>query len=74
MAIIFSRTIQLFKMDGYRALKAGQQVQFNVHQGAKGNHASLIVLCGIRDGNLRLTFSHSEQSLCKMPVTSAGIF
>ncbi|CAY74859.1 Cold shock-like protein cspD (CPS-D) [Erwinia pyrifoliae DSM 12163] len=30
-------------MDGYRTLKAGQQVQFDVHQGPKGNHASLIV-------------------------------
>ncbi|MCI2405779.1 cold shock domain-containing protein, partial [Serratia sp. PGPR-27] len=31
------------KMDGYRTLKAGQQVSFDVHQGPKGNHASLIV-------------------------------
>ncbi|RAP69571.1 cold shock domain protein CspD [Candidatus Erwinia dacicola] len=31
------------KMDGYRTLKAGQQVQFDVHEGPKGNHASLIV-------------------------------
>lgn len=30
------------QMDGYRTLKAGQSVQFDVHQ-AKGNHASVIV-------------------------------
>ena len=33
-------TIQI---DGYRTLKAGQSVQFDVHQGPKGNHASVIV-------------------------------
>jgi len=31
------------QMDGYRTLKAGQTVQFDVHQGPKGNHASVIV-------------------------------
>ena len=31
------------QMDGYRTLKAGQSVRFDVHQGPKGNHASLIV-------------------------------
>ncbi|BET96349.1 MULTISPECIES: cold shock-like protein CspD [Xenorhabdus] len=31
------------QMDGYRTLKAGQKVNFSVHQGPKGNHASLIV-------------------------------
>ncbi|MBQ0957093.1 cold shock-like protein CspD [Serratia symbiotica] len=31
------------KMDGYRTLKAGQQVSFDVYQRPKGNHASLIV-------------------------------
>ncbi|AHF73951.1 Cold shock protein CspD [Candidatus Sodalis pierantonius str. SOPE] len=31
------------QMDGYRTLKAGQVVRFEVHQGPKGNHASLIV-------------------------------
>ena len=30
------------QMDGYRTLKAGQSVQFDV-QGPKGNHASVIV-------------------------------
>ncbi|MBP1520743.1 cold shock-like protein CspD [Salmonella enterica subsp. enterica serovar Worthington] len=30
------------QMDGYRTLKAGQSVRFDVHQ-AKGNHASVIV-------------------------------
>lgn len=30
------------QMDGYRTLKAGQAVRFDVHQ-AKGNHASVIV-------------------------------
>ncbi len=32
------------QMDGYRTLKAGQSVQLDVHQGPKGNHASVIVL------------------------------
>ena len=31
------------QMEGYRTLKAGQTVQFDVHQGPKGNHASVIV-------------------------------
>ena len=31
------------QMDGYRTLKAGQSVQSDVHQGPKGNHASVIV-------------------------------
>ncbi|MBX9487952.1 cold shock-like protein CspD [Yersinia enterocolitica] len=31
------------QMDGYRTLKAGQMVNFDVHQGPKGSHASLIV-------------------------------
>lgn len=31
------------QMDGYRTLKAGQVVRFEVHQGLKGNHVSLIV-------------------------------
>lgn len=30
------------QMDGYRTLKAGQSVRFDVHQGPKGNHASVI--------------------------------
>ena len=31
------------QMEGYRTLKAGQHVQFDVHPGPKGNHASVIV-------------------------------
>lgn len=31
------------QMEGYRTLKAGQPVQFAVHEGPKGNHSSLIV-------------------------------
>ncbi len=31
------------QMDGYRTLKAGQMVKFEVHHGPKGNHASLIL-------------------------------
>ncbi len=31
------------QMDGYRTLKAGQLVRFDVHQGPKGNHARVIV-------------------------------
>jgi CspA family cold shock protein len=35
------------QMDGYRTLKAGQTVGFDVHQGPKGNHASLIAPLGL---------------------------
>ncbi|MGL5948406.1 MAG: cold shock domain-containing protein CspD [Aeromonas sp.] len=31
------------QMDGYKTLKAGQPVQFELLQGPKGQHASLIV-------------------------------
>ncbi|MBN3573486.1 cold shock domain-containing protein CspD [Vibrio neptunius] len=31
------------KMDGYRTLKAGQQVKFEVEQGPKGYHASSVI-------------------------------
>ena len=31
------------QMDGYRTLKAGQAVRFDVHEGPKCNHASVIV-------------------------------
>jgi CspA family cold shock protein len=31
------------KMDGYRTLKAGQQVSYEVEQGPKGYHASCVV-------------------------------
>ncbi|AIU66331.1 stationary phase/starvation inducible regulatory protein CspD [Vibrio coralliilyticus] len=31
------------KMDGYRTLKAGQQVTFEVEEGPKGYHASSVV-------------------------------
>ncbi len=31
------------QMDGYRTLRAGQQVHFSVHEGPKGNHASAII-------------------------------
>ena len=31
------------QMEGYRTLKAGQQVSFDVHEGPKGNHTSLII-------------------------------
>ncbi|EEX91859.1 cold shock-like protein CspD [Vibrio orientalis CIP 102891 = ATCC 33934] len=30
------------KMDGYRTLKAGQQVNFEVEEGPKGYHASVV--------------------------------
>jgi CspA family cold shock protein len=30
------------KMDGYRTLKAGQQVKFEVEEGPKGYHASVV--------------------------------
>ncbi|MDF7681303.1 cold shock domain-containing protein [Enterobacteriaceae bacterium ESL0689] len=32
------------KMEGYRTLKSGQAVQVDIQQGAKGNHASLVLL------------------------------
>lgn len=31
------------QMDGYRTLKAGQHVQFEMQKGPKGNHATSIV-------------------------------
>ncbi|WP_416041878.1 cold shock domain-containing protein CspD [Edwardsiella ictaluri] len=31
------------QMEGYRTLKAGQQVQFDLHTGPKGNHANTII-------------------------------
>lgn len=31
------------QMDGYRTLKAGQFVHFDVHEGPKGNHTSVII-------------------------------
>ena len=31
------------QMEGYRTLKAGQLVSFDVHEGPKGNHASFII-------------------------------
>ncbi len=58
------------QMDGYRTLKAGQSVQFDVHQGPKGNHASVIVPVGSRIALL----SHCVHPKGKMPARSAGIF
>lgn len=34
------------KMEGYRTLKAGQVVQYEIQEGPKGNHAVSIVLEG----------------------------
>lgn len=34
------------QMDGYRSLKAGQEVTFEIQQGPKGLHAENIGLCG----------------------------
>lgn len=31
-------------MEGYKTLKAGQTVNFDLHQGPKGSHASNIIL------------------------------
>jgi CspA family cold shock protein len=31
------------QMDGYRTLKAGQQVTFEVEEGPKGSHASAVI-------------------------------
>lgn len=31
------------QMEGYKTLKAGQAVNFELQQGPKGNHASVIV-------------------------------
>ncbi|QPR27562.1 cold shock domain-containing protein CspD [Edwardsiella hoshinae] len=31
------------QMEGYRTLKAGQRVQFELHIGPKGNHADTII-------------------------------
>ena len=34
------------EMDGYRTLKAGQPVEFELHEGPKGNHALKITQVG----------------------------
>ncbi len=38
-------------MDGYRSLKAGQEVKFEVSEGPKGLHASDIVPAGNSESN-----------------------
>lgn len=61
------------QMDGYRTLKAGQSVRFDVHQGPKGNHASVIVPIEA-DGRCIAPLSHCVHPGGKMPARSAGIF
>ncbi|CAH0533362.1 Cold shock-like protein CspD [Vibrio stylophorae] len=39
------------QMDGYRTLKAGQQVQYDIHEGPKGYHASNITLLHMDSAN-----------------------
>lgn len=61
------------QMDGYRTLKAGQSVQFDVHQGQKAIMPVSSCL------SLKQKLSHSSSvSLCtsavKMPAFAAGIF
>ena len=59
------------QMDGYRTLKAGQSVQFDVHQGPKGNHASVIVPVEVEAADrksTRLNSSHSAKS--RMPSSA----
>ena len=34
----------IIQMDGYRTLKAGQEVQFEMHRGPKGCHATNIIV------------------------------
>lgn len=43
------------QMEGYRTLKAGQQVQFNVQEGPKGNHADAIVSHRSRNDGLTVS-------------------
>lgn len=40
---IFSPTASTIQMEGYRTLKAGQQVDYEVESGPKGSHASSVV-------------------------------
>ena len=35
------------EMDGYKTLKAGQAVEYDTHEGDKGQHASNVRSCGI---------------------------
>lgn len=41
----------VIQMEGYRTLKAGQSVTFDLHMGPKGHHASRVVPCTEETGS-----------------------
>jgi hypothetical protein len=59
-------------MDGYRTLKAGQSVRFDVHQGQKAITQALS--CPLKQRRLHSSLFHCVHPAGKMPARSAGIF
>lgn len=60
------------QMDGYRTLKAGQSVQFDVHQ-AKRQSRQCYCARRSRSGSRIALLSHCVHPKGKMPARSAGI-
>ncbi len=61
------------QMDGYRTLKAGQSVQFDVHQGQRQSRQCYCARRS-RSGSRIALLSHCVHPKGKMPARSAGIF
>lgn len=61
------------QMDGYRTLKAGQSVQFDVHQGKRQSRQCYCARRS-RSGSRIALLSHCVHPKGKMPARSAGIF
>jgi hypothetical protein len=59
-------------MDGYRTLKAGQSVRFDVHQGQKAIMPASS--CPLKQKRLHSSLFHCVHPAVKMPARSAGIF
>lgn len=60
------------QMDGYRTLKAGQSVRFDVHQGPKA--ITPVLSCPLKQKRLHSSLIHCVHPAGKMPARSAGIF
>lgn len=60
------------QMDGYRTLKAGQSVRFDVHQGQKA--ITPVLSCPLKQKRLHSSLIHCVHPAGKMPARSAGIF
>lgn len=61
------------QMDGYRTLKAGQSVQFDVHQNKRQSRQCYCARRS-RSGSRIALLSHCVHPKGKMPARSAGIF